>query len=211
MDFNPSLFFGTQKIFKSVMAIQLAALVLISSIITLQGNKVGGLFLSSNEHKKFRPLSSKQGIIHILQALSNFSLTSIPNLQSISLTFALMNLQSLAKPGSLIIMISDFYQLDEEAKKQIAYLAIKNDVVAYCIADPLELSVPKAGCYRITNGHNSFVLDTSKSLVKKAYQQYLNKKWNDLDIFFKQQAIFYSKVATTDTLLTVISQSQWIK
>ena len=50
-----------------------------------------------------------------------------------------------------MILISDFYSLDEEATRLLSKIKKHNDLLAYRIADSIELTLPPPGSYPITD------------------------------------------------------------
>jgi len=151
-DFNPSMYFGTRKALKSVVAARLSALLAWTAV--KQGDRVGGLIVSASRHNEFIPRAREAGMLHFLAALSEYTQdyqqfinTSVSSshmlLDARPLSHALLRLRRVAKPGSILVLISDFYTMDEESEQHLNRLREHNDILAYQICDPLELAPPK--------------------------------------------------------------------
>lgn len=170
-DFNPSMYFGTRFAFKSVVAARLTAL--IAWTVIKNGDRVGGLFYSPEARQEFTPKSREQAVLPLLASLSHFTkqrpgasqlVTGVP------LHDALIRLRRVIKPGSIVILISDFYQMTETCEAHLASMRAHNDVLAYHICDPLELNPPPPSIYALSNGQQAFILDTTDKKIEKAYQ-----------------------------------------
>jgi uncharacterized protein (DUF58 family) len=205
-DFNPSMYFGTRVAFKSVVAARLAAIIAWTAV--KQGDWVGGLFFSASDHHEYTPQARKKGVLTLLAALSDYThATPLHNDKARSLARALQRLNRVARPGSILVLISDFYQFDDECSQLLARLRTHNDVIAYHICDPLELAPPKPQSYAITNSHEEILLDLTNPKVTAAYQHYCFQKIQTLQQQFKQMKIQLIQVKPTDDIPLVVYQT----
>lgn len=184
-DFNPSMFFGSRHAFKSVLAARLAAMLAWTAV--KQGDCVGGIFFSANKHNEYTPRAREAGVLALISALCDYSraLPSQPS-ESKSLAHALKRLSRVTRPGSILVLISDFYQFDTECSQLLTRLRGHNDVLAYHVCDPLELAPPKPQHYAVTNGCEEILFDTTNHAVTQAYQQHCDDRINTLQQQFKR-------------------------
>lgn len=182
VDFNASMFFGTKVAFKSVLAARFATL--LGFAASKLGDKVGGIVFSGNEIKEFRPRARKQGILPIVNALSEFSFHSNQE-QPRLFSDVLLQLRRVSKPGSLIFLISDFNHFDDEATATLLRLQKHNDLVAYHVVDPLEKTPPKPGRYTISDGKTETVINTREKTIRDGYRLYYCNKVKALKPLFK--------------------------
>jgi uncharacterized protein (DUF58 family) len=179
-DFNPSMIFGTQMAFKSVVAARLGAL--IAWTVITQNDKIGGFFFSATEHSELTPRARHSGVLTLLATLSRYTTqtqtqrTQKPRM----LSDALMRVRRVLRPGSILVLLSDLYQMNSECEQHLARLREHNDILAYHICDPMELNPPKAGFYAMTDGEHDVVLDMHSGTVCTAYQQYCQQRIEDL-------------------------------
>lgn len=200
-DFNPSMIFGTRVAFKSVVAARLAAI--LAWTVIKQGDRVGGVFFSANEHCEFTPRGRDLGVLPMLAALSKYTKQSEAEREAPPrlLSDALIRLRRVVRPGSIIVLISDFYSMDTDCEKHLNRLRSHNDILAYHICDRIELAPPKPQQYAITNGKQEIILDTSLPSVSTAYEEYCQQRIEQLQEQFKRSHIQYTQV-TADTNLT---------
>lgn len=207
VDFNPSMYFGTRLAFKSVTAARLAAMIAWTAI--KQGDRVGGLFFSAKEHNEFTPRSRETSILPLLASLSQYTHAEqlINNTKPRLLSDALVRLRRVTRPGSILVLISDFYNMDAESEKHLSRLRSNNDVLAYHICDPLELTPPKPQHYAITNGEQELLLDTTIDEVTRAYQAYCEQRIANLQAQLKRLQIQYVSVTAEAELPRLVRQT----
>lgn len=200
-DFNSSMYFGSRAAFKSVVAARLAAM--LAWTVVKQGDWVGGLFFSQTQHHEYPPRAREEGVLTLLKALSDYSKV-LPEqhkqTESRSLFHALQRLTRVARPGSILVLITDFYQLDVACEKLLARLCDHNDVLAYHVCDPLELAPPKPQRYAVTNGREEMLLDTTNRHITQAYQQYCETRLATIQQQLKRLRIQYVQVMPGDDI-----------
>jgi uncharacterized protein (DUF58 family) len=199
VDFNPSMIFGTRIAFKSVVAARLASM--LAWTVMKQGDRIGGFFFSSTEHSEFTPRGRESGVLPLLSSLSHYTAQSDQQRKARPrlLSDALIRLRRVVRPGSILVLISDFYSMDIESEKHLARLRANNDILAYHISDPVELAAPKPQQYAMTNGIEELILDTSIGSVSAAYDTYCKQRMQQLAEQFKRLQIQYTHAnAETD-------------
>ena len=205
VDLCSTMFFGTRVCFKSVLASKLAALLAWSSIY--HGDRVGGLVFSENHHIEFRPKRGKAAALHLIQQLASHPAWDA-NQHSANPgnagQQALNRLRHVARPGSLVVLISDFRFLDDSSRIHLAQLAKHNDVIMLFTHDPLEQALPVSGVYRVTDGETELAIDSSNADSKKQYQQRFASHFQDLIDLCAQQQIFLLDVSTTANLVETL-------
>lgn len=197
-DFNPSMIFGTRIAFKSVIAARLAAL--LAWTVIKQGDRVGGLLFSAQEHSEFTPRGRESGVLPLLAALSHYTEQTEEQREMPPrfLSDALIRLRRVVKPGSIVVLISDFYSMNADCEQHLSRLRAHNDLLAYHICDRVELAPPKPQQYAITNGEQELILDTSLRSVNTAYEHYCQQRIIQLQEQFKRVQIQYVQ-ATADS------------
>ncbi len=196
VDFNPSMHFGTRGVFKSVLAAKLAAL--LAWIAIAEGDRVGSFLFSGEHHSERLPQNRHKGVLPLLANLAHYTsaLHDTPNITPRPLNDVLLRLKRVLKPGSLLILISDFYSLNAESEPLLNRFKKHNDLVAYHIADTLELTAPKRGLYPITNGQDTHYLDLRRKSAQEAYTHTLRARAEAIEACFKRLNTPYFSVTT---------------
>jgi len=202
LDLTRSMFFGTRVCFKSVLASKLAALLAWSSV--QHGDRLGYLVFSEQQHIEFRPTRGKHAALQFIQQLVahpawDMGETGIgehqPGLH------ALMRLRQVTRPGSLLVLLSDFRFLNSDCRGQLVELARHNDIVMIHTFDPLEQVLPPPGYYRITDGVSSVAVDTSIPEVRAKYQQRYARQQQKLKQLCDELGLYRLDIATDSDMI----------
>ena len=207
VDLQQSMFFGTRNYFKSVLASRLASLLAWSSV--QHGDRVGGLIFSENEHIELRPKRGKAAVLHFIQRLVGHSAWSDQKAANSTDQLntgaqALNRLRQVARPGSLVVLISDFRFFDDSCRRHLAQLARHNDVVLLFTHDPLEKALPPSGYYRITDGNNELGIDSASRSSREQYQNRFTRHHETIEQLSNQLQLFLIDISTADDMLNAL-------
>jgi len=205
VDMRPTMFFATRGAFKSVIAARAAALLAWSA--NQQGDRLGGLVFNAHNHHELRPKRGKSAVLQLLQQLSTAShWHSQHNEQEPDANNALARLRRVAKPGSLIFLISDFRNLGPQAESHLAQLSRHNDVVLLHIHDPLEQALPEHGQYRVAWGQRSSIFSGGNKAAQNRYQQQFEQHCQQLQQLSRFPGVHYLSCSTTDDVVQCLQQ-----
>lgn len=168
IDASPSLFFGTRRRLKSVAAGQLAAAIAWSAV--RRGDRIGGFLFAPGKHRELRPGGGRRGAMRLIQGLVDWLQPEQANGNTEVLSHALERVRHAARPGSLIIILSDFFSLDEDCNRHISRLRQHNDVIGCQLLDAAEYALPE-GTYPISNGRDSSIMDTQHGADRKRFDE----------------------------------------
>lgn len=208
LDLRKPMFFASQCMFKSVLAAKAAALLAWSS--SQHNDRLGGLVFSEDQHTELRPQRGKSATLHFLKRIAEHSAWDKNNqiendTESSSAEHALKRLQRVAKPGSLVFLISDFRNMDNfshsNLESHLAKMSKHNDLVMLFINDPLEQQLPPAGNYKITDGINDITINTRNSALRSQYQQRFQTHQQYLKDLCTKLNIFFISISTDQPLL----------
>ncbi|HEY5603611.1 MAG TPA: DUF58 domain-containing protein [Gammaproteobacteria bacterium] len=211
VDYRPPMFFATRGVFKSVLASQTAALLAWSA--HHQRDRIGGLIFAENQHHELRPRGGKSAVLHLLQLLSQMSSLPLTNGRSSKTSAAeqqaacyqaLVRLRRVAKPGSLIFLISDFRDFDRQAESVLTQITQHNDVILLLVSDPLEELLPDAGIYRVGNEQQVLAIDTSNDRARQSYATKHRQKVHDLKNMCMRHRMGCITLSTQDDVLEAL-------
>ncbi|RVU37638.1 DUF58 domain-containing protein [Rheinheimera riviphila] len=200
-DLNHSMQFGSTLLLKSVQAAHLAAL--IAWHVKKSGDKLGGLLFHQQQIRELKPAGRSVAVLRYLHQLIELQQQSLhwvqqqmqqptarlPESKSIDLATALGQLRRLARPGSLLFIISDFQQLDATCLRHLQALRLHNEIRICQISDPLEQQLPAhaSGIAKVSDGAHEVTLDLAGGNLKHDYQaqqqafhQQLHQHWTQL-------------------------------
>ncbi len=168
LDASPSLFFGTRQRLKSVAAGQMAAAIAWAAV--RRGDRIGGFLFAPGKHVELRPAGGRRGAMRMIQKLVDWLQPEpVSVLQAEPLSSALERVRHTVRPGSLVIIVSDFFNLDDDCNRHLSRLRQHNDVIGCQVLDAAEHFLP-AGRYPITDGENSTVLDMALTASRNRYE-----------------------------------------
>ncbi len=207
VDLNPGMFFATQGAFKSVVAARIAALIAWATVAN--GDRIGGLVFNG-QHQEMQPRGGSRGALKLfrllIQATDPVKAMQVPleMIENTGLDSALKRCRRVAKPGSLIFILSDFYHINEETNAQLLRLRQHNDVVAIQIVDPLEQSPPPAAIYGVSDGQQKGIFDTRKRSQQLRYEKWCNEHHAVVAQTMLQRAIPLLQISTTDDVAAAL-------
>lgn len=206
VDLSPTMFFGTKVAFKSAIATQAAALLGWAAVHN--GDKLGGIVIFSEEEQlEFPPLSRQHGILPFLKVLANQNQAHAQSSKSDALSKALAHLRHIAKPSSLIFIISDFQSIDNEIEKNLSSLKKHTEIISIAIHDPLEVSPPPPGLYAISDGQSFSTMNTGGTSWRTAYQKQFEVSRQQLMSMLRRNQIPLIKLSTTDPVYQTLYQT----
>jgi uncharacterized protein (DUF58 family) len=172
LDLRRPMLFATRGVYKGVRAAEVAALVAWSAVAN--GDRLGGLVFSETEHHELRPALGSRAALRLLQIVCAESFWHPPATAAaleMDAERALQRLARVARPGSLIFLVSDFRRLGADAERQLRQLAVHCDLMLVHCYDAVEAELPPPGRYRISSAGRSFSIDTTSEAERRRYEQ----------------------------------------
>jgi len=182
VDQRMSMFFGSQRSFKSVLAAELAALA--AWTVLRAGDRVGGMVFNDQHIDTLAPLRSRARVqalcAHIAeqnQALDAYR----PDVDgSGQLDRVLQRTLAAGGHGQLICLVSDFAGAGAQTLKLLRQLSAHNDVVALHVFDPLAQHLPTQGRLVVTQGQLQLELTVSQQRVHQPLSDFLTGRLHDV-------------------------------
>jgi uncharacterized protein (DUF58 family) len=169
IDTSSSSLFGTQKMFKRDLIVELAAVLSFSAITN--NDKVGVIFFNDKIQKFIPPKKGKTHILRIISELLNLK----PDPSGTNITLALQYLTNVIKKKCTAFLISDFIDTDFETALRIT--GKKHDISAIRICDKGEQFLPSVGLMQIQD------LETGQKRVVDTFNKTFQKNYT---IWWKQ-------------------------
>ena len=181
VDFGEHMRFGTRRAFKSVVAAEAASLLAWTAVAN--GDRVGGLAFAGGRTAESRIEGGRHGVLALFRILAGFQDGAGESMDRTEtgdrtaagdrtatggIEAALSRARRVARPGTLIIVVSDFSGLRDPTVQQLAKLREHNDLLCVWVYDRLESAPPPPARYPIGDGRRTTVLDTRSSEVARA-------------------------------------------
>lgn len=137
VDLSPALFFGTRRQLKSALGVRAAAL--LAWIAALGGDRIGAVLACGARGTRVLPPRAREaGVLPLLDALLTLQPREPAAGNPPCLLEGLRTLLPLVRPGSLILLLSDFAALDAALETLCSALAVSGDCRLFWITDTLE-------------------------------------------------------------------------
>ena len=204
LDASPSLYFGTRRVLKSVAAGQIAAAVAWSTV--RRGDRIGGFFFAPGRHRELRPAGGRRGAMRMIQGLVDWLQPEQVWAEAPEpLSSALARVRHTVRPGSLVIIISDFFGLDENCNRHLSRLRQHNDVIGCQVLDAAEHQLP-AGHYPITDGEQLSVLDMGRKDSRSKYEDMSFRHLDEPRRLFQKHQCGWLVLHTSDDPVEVLGR-----
>ncbi len=201
VDLRANMHFATRGCFKSVNASRAAAL--LSWAAHHRGDRLGGLIFGDTTHRELKPRLGRQAALRYVHELVSHPdwekrQRSINEDQEAPLTQAMSALRRVARPGSLVVILSDFAGFSRSAQSYLSSVARHNEVLAVFINDPLERKLPPPGRYRLVSGDAELAIDTVAGAARLDYESAFEARSQELAAFCQRYGVHLMQLSTED-------------
>ncbi len=198
-DLRENMHFATRGCFKSVNASRAAAL--LAWAAHHRGDRLGGLIFGDGSHRELKPRLGRQAALRFVHALAEH-----PDWQrrprvdgddgETAMTTAMAALRRVARPGSLVVVLSDFAGFGRAAQSYLSSVARHNEVLAVFLSDPVERDLPPPGRYRLVSGDDELAIDTGATRARNDYHAAFEKRVHALDRFCQRYGVHLMPMST---------------
>jgi uncharacterized protein (DUF58 family) len=162
VDQRMSMFFGSTLNMKSVTAAEAAAIAAMR--ILNQGDRVGGIIFDDNEVVEIPAKRSRRSIDRFLTTLAEKNLALSADVrkvdQPLHLNRPLESLSKIVTHNHLVIVLSDFDQIDDHTEQLLRTISAHNDLILCLVADPFGHSLPENLRLTASDGELQFQIDS---------------------------------------------------
>jgi uncharacterized protein (DUF58 family) len=208
LDLRRSMLFATRGAYKAVVAAETAGLIAWSAVGN--GDQLGGLVFSEDEHHELRPRLGRKAALRLLQLVAGSPVwtrgADAAPTGAGDPDRALLRLTRVARPGSMMFLLSDFRELGPDTDRHIKQLARHGDLFLVHLYDPVEAELPPPGRYRIQMGGRSFAIDTSDERVRALHHERFRERLDYLRALGRLPGVALIECATSDDPYTVLSR-----
>ena len=199
VDRGAGMRFGTQRQLKVTQAARVAIL---AAVLESSAHACVGGTLLDRETLTLPCLAKQAGILQLAQACA-MPCPPLPRNRSAEQAQWLNALRRIAATlpsGSRLLLLSDFHWLLPDAQPLLAHLALRHDLAAIHISDPVEHELPALGrmqFYDLTQ-HNLRWIDTGNRSVRERFAKAAALQQKNLVALFAQRDIDCFSLSTRD-------------
>ena len=178
VDLTSSMHFATRGCFKSVNASRAGALLAWSA--HHRGDRLDGIIFGDTAHRELKPRLGRRAALRFVHELSGHpdweqQASGEPS-STEAVTQAMSALRRVARPGSLVVVISDFTGFTRAAQSYLSSVARHNEVLAVFMSDPQERKLPPPGRYRLVSQDDELAIDTFARAARRDYQEAFDER-----------------------------------
>lgn len=211
VDMRSSMFFATNGIFKSIQAALISGYMAWGTV--QQGDRLGGVIFDNQTILQHKPALGKRGVLPFLNGIAKHTGLPLKTYPASSLDSsstmerAIVGLKQMARPGSLVFLVSDFRYFSPFAQNMLLQIAMHSDLYLCFVYDALEASLPKNGYYPVTDGINEHIINTyDKKSVEKYEQKFLERR-KSAALLAQQPRVNFIECRTDEECLKVMTNS----
>ncbi|HEY4165556.1 MAG TPA: DUF58 domain-containing protein [Reyranella sp.] len=171
VDQRVSMFFGSKRATKSVVAAEVAALSAFR--VASLGDRVGGIVYSEQGISEVEPQARQGGVRRLLAEIvrhNNALRADLPHPPDPGLyNEALRRALRMVKHDGLVVMISDGSGKTAETVKLATELTAHNDLIAVFVYDPIEADLPDIGRAVLAEGERQIEVDLSAASLRRRF------------------------------------------
>jgi len=209
-DLRANMHFATRGCFKSVNASRAAAL--LSWAAHHRGDRLGGLIFGDTTHRELKPRLGRRAALRFVHELVSHpdwdNRERAPDTDpEEALTRAMSALRRVARPGSLVVILSDFLGFSRAAQSYLSSVARHNEVLAVFLNDPLERKLPPPGRYRLVSGDDELAIDTVARSARRDYRHAFAQRSEELEAFCHRYGVHLMSMSTEDDPVTMLQSA----
>jgi uncharacterized protein (DUF58 family) len=191
VDQRMSMFFGSRRKMKSVVAAEAAAVA--AWRVLSQRDRVGAMVFDDREIRIVEPQRSEQQVTRILDCIveKNHALNAHAGIEPNPSMFnrALRRVCELGRHDTLVCVVSDGSGIGTETRRYVTRLTEHNDVLFAFIYDPLERAFPDAGRLVFTDGRAQVEFNTASRALRDAYQANFERRLREFTATSRRHSI----------------------
>ncbi len=168
VDQRTSMYFGSAVYMKSVIAAEAAAIA--AHAVIAQGDRVGGVVFGDEQLAEHRPQRSRVALHRFLTSIAraNSLLRADKQTESgVDMETVLKAARKNVGSNALILVFSDFADMEGACERHIRALAKSNDLILFNVADPFSEKLPDGLKITVSDGELQAELNLADSTVKR--------------------------------------------
>ena len=203
VDQRISMFFGSRKKMKSLIAAEAAALS--AWRVLAAGDRVGAIVFDDQNYSIVPPHRSSDRVMQILRSIvdrnAKLSADSTVPADPAMLNRVLQKVDSLASHDCLLVLISDGFGLDQNSRRFITRISAHNDVLSLFIYDPLEQALPDAGRLIFADPGGQLEINTESVALRENFSTEFDDRLARMKSTSRRYAIPLLKLSTAHPIL----------
>ncbi|MEY4707705.1 MAG: hypothetical protein RJB58_1428 [Pseudomonadota bacterium] len=199
LDMSPSMRFEGVSVSKHAVLSEFATL--ICRLMLSRGNRAGAMIFSGRVDRTIPARGGRLQLLQVLNAISQHR----PTQTATDLKQVLKDAGHVIRRRSLVFVVSDFISA-EGWEKSLATLAMRHDVVAVRLVDPLEMRMPDLGfmTFQDAESGEQLFVDTNSRAFQERFAALADAREIALRGFFEKAGVDVLELATQDDVMDAL-------
>ena len=200
LDLRAPMFFATRGRFKSVVAAEVASLLLWKTLG--EGDRAGGVLQDDQTSVEFKPARSRLSALNFMRKLAEATqgLPTATKNNPDELYDSWRRLRRVTETGTQVFIVSDFRAVSNTALKQLAMINRHAQVGLISIRDPFEENLPDNERLRLSDGEKNIWVNLKQKVWRQAYQQRTEQVRTQLKDFSRKHHMPLIELSTSDSV-----------
>ncbi|MGB1255320.1 MAG: DUF58 domain-containing protein [Thiolinea sp.] len=200
LDLRAPMFFATRGRFKSVVAAEVASLLLWKTLA--EGDRAGGVLQDDQTSVEFKPARSRSSALNFMRKLAEATqaLPTGTKNNPDELYESWRRLRRVTETGTQVFIVSDFRAVGNAALKQLAMINRHAQVGLISIRDPFEENLPDNERLRLSDGEKNIWVNLKQKVWRQAYQQRTEQVRTQLKDFSRKHHMPLIELSTSDSV-----------
>lgn len=205
LDLSASVDFGSGQQSKRQVSAEFVAV--LARLLTQRGNRVGALLYGSGIERMIPARGGRQHVLRLLHAIGRRPDTARPAAPATTTRLAelLLAAANTIRRRSTIFVVSDFIS-EPGWDRPLAQLAMRHDVVAVRLLDPLELALPDLGLLTLHDAETGeqLLVDTHDPGFRQRFAAMAARREAELRAALARAGVDTLELSTADDLASAI-------
>lgn len=206
VDQSSSMYFASDGEMKSVIAAKIASIA--GFKVLKDSDRIGGLVFDDESYEYVAPKRSRKSLLHLLELIVNKNQKLVSRKKMATnnefINKVLFKAQNIVTHDYVVVVVSDFKELDDQGRVYLSSIARHNDVIAVLINDSMEVNLPSEKM-PIGDGDYQIVL-SGKDNIRNNFKKESETKRLKTIHFLRKYNIPVMEFNTTDPLVDQIKQ-----
>ncbi len=190
LDRSSTMCFGTRTRLKLALAVQLA---LFHLFVAQRQQLLSGAILLDEQANWIKPAQSQAAVQALIAQLRQCCATPVDQANQYGLRALLAQLALRLRPGCIVIIYSDFHDLQAADMNLLHALSEKHRVLTRHIIDRCEVDLPLSGQYRFADRHDGLSVDCSDTALREQYHEHMQQHHAQIAGWLQQAGCDYQR------------------
>ena len=199
LDMSPSMMFEGVSVSKHTVLMEFTTLM--CRLMLGRGNRAGAMIFSGRVDRIIPAAGGRQHLLQILNTVAQHR----PSQASTDLKQALQDAGNAIRRRSLVFVVSDFIS-GSDWEKSLSLLAMRHDVIAVRLSDPLETRMPDLGflTFQDAESGEQLFVDTNDRAFRARFAAAADARETALRSAFERAGVDVLELATEDDVMDAL-------